>query len=88
MKLTLEIVDGMTLDDIDHAYELLNVRRDYLARVRAKTFKVGQKVSFPSRRGMTVKGMVEKIGPKNIIVKPDDDPRPWRVSPNLLTVHE
>ena len=46
------------------------------------SFRKGQSVQFTGKRGEIVKGIVEKVNPKTIVVKTDFVT--WKVSPSLL----
>jgi hypothetical protein len=54
------------------------------AREARFNFRVGDRVEFTGRSGGVVRGTVDNIGPRNVMVKADDGWTRWRVGPSLL----
>ena len=54
------------------------------------SFRIGQRVSFKSKRGLSMNGMIIRINRKSISVQIDgeEEGRYWRVSPGLLRLEE
>ncbi len=75
----------------------LSGRLHELVRVRARRqLRVGSRVSFTTRHGVRVQGVVERVNVKSVKVKASTDrygvatqfPVMWTVSPELVTVEQ
>lgn len=67
--------------------EAINFVRRRAAQTAKRRFMVGDEVVFTnSRNGLDVRGVVTKLGPKNVFVRAPGNlgPTNWRVSPTLL----
>jgi hypothetical protein len=73
----------MDSNQLNRVIEAVNQRRQWLARDSARQFRVGDIVSF-SHRGMQIVGTVQKLNPKNIMVKQNNSFTVWRVNASLL----
>lgn len=73
----------MDSDQLNHVIDAVRQRRQWLARNSARQFRVGDTVSFAAR-GMQVLGTVQKLNPKNILVKQSNSATVWRVNASLL----
>jgi len=58
----------MDNDELNQVVEAIKLRRTYLAREAARSFKTGDMVQFTSRTGGAVNGTVVKVNRKYIIV--------------------
>jgi hypothetical protein len=74
-------MDSMELSTIVEAVKL---RRNQLHFSDAQSLRVGDKVSFQGRRGITEKAVVEKIKIKNVLVRTTSGTR-WNVPGSHLT---
>jgi hypothetical protein len=75
-------MDGIELESIIDAVKL---RRNQLHAKSAHSLRVGDRVSFSGRHGSILKGVVEKIKIKYVLVRTDRDQR-WNVPGAHLTV--
>ena len=60
------------------------MRRNQLHFADAQSFRVGDRVSFAGRHGSTLKGVVEKVKIKYILVRTDGGTR-WNVPGSHIT---
>jgi hypothetical protein len=76
------------LEDLRDAQSALNARFRELQRRAAVFFQVGDKVSFKSRTGENITGIVNKVNQKTISIKTastlSNPASNWKVSPSLL----
>jgi hypothetical protein len=79
----LTAIHKMDNDQLNAVVRAIKDRRTYLARQRAVTFAVGDRVSFAAR-GMQVLGTVTKVNIKTIQVKQDNAYTTWKVHASLL----
>jgi hypothetical protein len=76
----------MTSEEIRTAWELLRLRNDRATRAAVRTFNKGDRVSFLSRSGEHIAGVVTKVNIKKVIVATPAGN--WRVSASALTACE
>ena len=86
MKLNKMIQDIYTLnsDELNSVIDACKLRRNQLHSLDAHSLKVGQRVSFQGRHGITEKGTVRKIKIKYVLVETDRGQR-WNVPGSHLT---
>ena len=85
MKIDIhEAIFKMTNDELSSIVESVKLRRNQLHTADAHSLRVGGRVSFQGRRGITEKGTVEKIKIKYVLVRTDRDQR-WNVPGSHLT---
>ena len=86
MKLNKMIQDIGVLnnDELNKVVEAVKLRRNQLHFASAHSLRVGQRVSFQGRGGITEKGTVEKIKIKYVLVRTDRGQR-WNVPGSHLT---
>ena len=70
--------------DLSAVVEAVKLRRNQLHTSDAHSLKIGDRVSFQGRRGITEKGVVEKIKIKYVLVRTDKGQR-WNVPGSHLT---
>jgi len=58
----------MDNDQLNQVVEAIKLRRTYLTREAARSFRTGQIVSFTSRTGGKITGSIQKVNRKYIIV--------------------
>ena len=69
-----------------HRFNDLSKIEDTIKTAKNRFFRVGTKVSFKAKRLSTrVYGTIDKVNPKTIGVKTEDDGN-WKVSKSLLKV--
>jgi len=80
----LTAIDKMDNDQLNAVVRKIKERRNYLARQRAVTFMIGDRVSFAAR-GMQVVGTVTKVNLKTVQVKQSNSMTVWKVHASLLS---
>jgi hypothetical protein len=76
-------IHRMDNDELNRVVETIKMRRNYNARQKARTFVVGDRVSFAAR-GMQVLGTVTKVNIKTIQVRQSNSATVWKVHASLL----
>jgi hypothetical protein len=79
----LTAIHKMDNDQLNDVIRAVKDRRTYLARQKAVSFMVGDRVSFAAR-GMQVLGTVSKVNIKTVQVKQDNSFTVWKVHASLL----
>lgn len=82
-ELAVNTIRHMTASELNQIVEEIKLRRTYLARQQAVTFRVGDRVSFAAR-GMQVLGVVTKVNIKTIQVRQSNAATVWKVHASLL----
>jgi hypothetical protein len=80
----LTAIDKMDNDQLNAVIRKIKERRTYLARQRAVTFAVGDRVNFAAR-GMQVVGTVTKVNVKTVQVRQNNSLTLWKVHASLLS---
>ena len=70
--------------DLTAVIDAVKLRRNQLHAKQAHSLRIGQRVSFDGRHGITEKGVVEKIKIKYVLVRTDSGTR-WNVPGSHLT---
>jgi hypothetical protein len=76
------LVAKMGLDDIKMVNERMSLQRTFIGNSVKRSLKIGDKVSFNGRRGLT-EGTVLKIAIKNVVV--DTGSTRWNVPASMLS---
>jgi len=85
MKIDIhEQIFKMTGDELESIMASVKLRRNQLHFKNAHSLRIGQRVSFQGRRGITEKGTVRKIKIKYVLVETDRGQR-WNVPGSHLT---
>ena len=86
IKLNKMIQDIYTLnsDELNQVVDAVKLRRNQLHSLDAHSLRIGQRVSFQGRHGITEKGTVRKIKIKYVLVETDRGQR-WNVPGSHLT---
>ena len=86
MKLNKMIQDIYTLnsDELNQVVDAVKLRRNQMHSLDAHSLRIGQRVSFQGRHGITEKGTVRKIKIKYVLVETDRGQR-WNVPGSHLT---
>ena len=74
----IEDIDSMDSNDLNQIISAIKLRRNRLHFTDAQSFRVGDRVSFAGRHGSTLKGVVEKVKIKFLLVRTDGGTR-WNV---------
>lgn len=82
-KIITDIYD-MNGTDLSAVVEAVKLRRNQLHTTDAHSLRIGERVSFQGRHGSTLKGVVEKIKIKYVLVRTDSGTR-WNVPGSHLT---
>ena len=86
-KLKTIISDIYTMDgtDLSAIIDAVKLRRNQIHTEQAHSLRIGQRVSFDGRHGITEKGVVERIKIKYVLVRTDRGQR-WNVPGAHLTI--
>ena len=84
LKTIIEDIFKMDSTDLSAVVEAVKMRRNRLHFTDAQSFRVGDRVSFKGRHGSILKGVVEKVKIKYILVRTDGGTR-WNVPGSHLT---
>ena len=85
LKTIIEDIFKMESTDLNAVVDAIKMRRNQLHTADAHKFRVGDRVSFAGRHGSTLKGVVERVKIKYILVKTDAGQR-WNVPGSHLTL--
>ena len=85
LKTIIEDIFKMESTDLNAVVDAIKMRRNQLHTSDAHQFRVGDRVSFAGRHGSTLKGVVEKIKIKYVLVRTDAGQR-WNVPGAHLTL--
>jgi hypothetical protein len=80
----LNFIDDLNADDLQKVINVVKMRRNQLHFKDAQSFKIGDSVSFEGRHGAILKGVVEKVKIKYILVRTTSGTR-WNVPGSHLT---
>ena len=78
LKTIIEDIFKMESTDLNAVVDAIKMRRNQLHTSDAHQFRVGDRVSFAGRHGSTLKGVVEKVKIKYVLVRTDSGQR-WNV---------
>ena len=85
---TRAILAITNIEDLREAQDALQVKYREIQRLSAMAFRVGDIVSFNSRNGQKITGIVNKVNQKTVSVKTsptlNSPASNWKVSPSLL----
>ncbi len=84
LKTIIEDIFKMESTDLSAVVDAVKMRRNQLHFADAQLFRVGDRVSFAGRHGSILKGVVEKVKIKYILVRTDGGTR-WNVPGSHLT---
>ncbi len=86
-KLKTIISDIYTMEgtDLSVIIDAVKLRRNQIHTEQAHSLRIGQRVSFDGRHGITEKGVVERIKIKYVLVRTDRGQR-WNVPGAHLTI--
>lgn len=85
VKLASILARMNTLDELRVANTMLKTRWNEVQHAGVKAFVKGDQVSFVSRSGITVHGVVDRINRKTVGVQGENSWDHWRVPPSMLT---
>ena len=78
LKTIIEDIFKMESTDLNAVVDAIKMRRNQLHTSDAHQFRVGDRVLFAGRHGTTLKGVVEKVKIKYVLVRTDAGQR-WNV---------
>ena len=84
LQKTISDIYKMNGTDLSAVVDAVKLRRNQLHTTDAHSLKIGERVSFQGRHGSTLKGVVEKIKIKYVLVRTDSGQR-WNVPGSHLT---
>ena len=85
LKTIIEDIFKMQGTDLNAVVDAVKMRRNQIHTEQAHSLRIGQRVSFQGRHGITEKGVVERIKIKYVLVRTDRGQR-WNVPGAHLTV--
>ena len=85
LKTIVEDIFKMESTDLNAVVDAIKMRRNQLHTSDAHKFRVGDRVSFQGRHNSILKGTVERIKIKYILVRTDSGQR-WNVPGSHLTL--
>ena len=80
---TIAAIHSMNKDELDQVVEAIKLQRTFLARSTARSLSVGDQVKFTGRQGEVIRGVVDKVNRKTVIVRSAGN-QMWRVTASLL----
>ena len=84
LQKTISDIYKMNGTDLSAVVDAVKMRRNQLHTSDAHQFRVGDRVSFAGRHGSILKGAVEKVKIKYVLVRTDSGTR-WNVPGSHLT---
>ena len=84
LQKTIEAIQQMDSEDLNSIVTAIKLRRNQLHFRDAQSFKIGDRVSFTGRHNAILKGTIEKVKIKYILVRTDSGQR-WNVPGSHLT---
>ena len=84
LKTIIEDIFKMESTDLNAVVDAIKLRRNQLHTSDAHQFRTGDRVSFAGRHGSILKGAVEKVKIKYVLVRTDSGTR-WNVPGSHLT---
>ena len=84
LKTIIEDIFKMESTDLNAVVDAIKMRRNQLHTSDAHQFRVGDRVLFTGRHGTTLKGVVEKVKIKYVLVRTYSGQR-WNVPGSHLT---
>ena len=85
LKTIITDIFKMESTDLNAVVDAIKMRRNQLHTSDAHQFRVGDRVSFAGRHGSTLKGVVEKVKIKYVLVRTDSGQR-WNVPGSHLAM--
>jgi|TARA_S200000501_G_scaffold3100_2_gene2754 hypothetical protein len=77
------IINNCNRDEINAIITMIKLKQSEFQYTAARQFAVGDRVSFESRKGNFLEGLIKKVNIKTIVVATNIGN--WKVSPSLLT---
>ena len=84
LQKTISDIYKMNGTDLSAVVDAVKLRRNQLHTTDAHSLRIGERVSFQGRHGSILKGVVEKVKIKYILVRTDGGTR-WNVPGSHLT---
>ena len=78
IKKVIDAIGTMESGDLNKVITAIKMRRNQLHFTDAQSFKVGDSVSFTGRRGAMLKGVVDKVKVKYLLIRTTTGQR-WNV---------
>ena len=85
IKTTITAIQNMDSADLNKVVDAIKMRRNQLHTSDAHKFRFGDRVSFQGRHNAILKGTVERVKIKYILVRTDAGQR-WNVPGSHLTL--
>tara|TARA_A100001037_G_scaffold289891_1_gene302128 strand:+ start:413 stop:703 length:291 start_codon:yes stop_codon:yes gene_type:complete len=85
LKKTIDAIQQMDSEELNSVITAIKLRRNQLHFRDAQSFKIGDAVSFTGRHNAILKGVIEKVKIKYILVRTTSGQR-WNVPGSHLTL--
>ena len=79
-------IHNSSIKELKEISELIQMRRDKIAKDTMRELKVGDKVTFENKNGKVITGTIRKKNIKRLVV--DTPEGGWNVPANMLTLVE
>lgn len=79
-------IHNSSINELKEISELIQMRRDKIAKDTMRELKVGDKVTFENKNGKLITGTIRKKNIKRLVV--DTPEGGWNVPANMLTLVE
>jgi cold shock CspA family protein len=79
-------IHNSSINELKEISELIQMRRDKIAKDTMRELKVGDKVTFENKNGKLITGKIRKKNIKRLVV--DTPEGGWNVPANMLTLVE
>ncbi len=79
-------IHNSSINELKEISELIQMRRDKIAKDTMRELKVGDKVTFENKNGKVITGTIRKKNIKRLVV--DTPEGGWNVPANMLTLVE
>ena len=80
---TIAAIREMNKDELEQVVEAIKLQRTFLARSTARQLSRGDNVKFTGRQGEVIRGVVDKVNRKTVMVRSAGG-QMWRVTASLL----
>ena len=79
-------IHNSSINELKEISELIQMRRDKIAKDTMRELKVGDKVTFENKNGKVITGTIRKKNIKRLVI--DTPEGGWNVPANMLTLVE
>ena len=79
-------IHNSSINELKEISELIQMRRDKIAKDTMRKLKIGDKVTFENKNGKVITGTIRKKNIKRLVI--DTPEGGWNVPANMLTLVE